>query len=52
MRASLTLGRADRSDKLFYRAIILHPWRALDPAANIDRMWRDSRNRMRDVLRI
>ncbi len=52
MRVSLTLSGADGSDELFNRAMILHARRGLDPAANIDRLWRDSRNGMRDVSRI
>src|SRR6266496_3950015 len=50
MRTSLTLGCADGSDELFNRAIILHARRALDPAANIDRMRRDSCDGLADVL--
>ena len=50
MRALLTLGYADGSDKLFNRAIILHARRALDTAANVNRMWGDSCDGLADVL--
>jgi len=47
-----TLGSSHSGNEISDGAIIFHARRALDPAANVNGMWGDSRNRMRDVLRI
>lgn len=45
-------GHSDGRHEIFNGAIIFRAWDAFDTAANVNRVWRDSRNGLADILRI
>ncbi len=47
-----TLGHSDGSDEIFNGAIIFRAWCPFDAAANVNRVWRDSRYGMANILRV
>jgi len=51
-RACDVLSSSNGSDKIFKCAMIFHACCLLNPAANINGMWRDRFDRATDILRI
>jgi len=47
-----TPGHSDGSDEIFNGVIIFRAWCAFDTAANVDRVWRDSRYGLANILRV
>jgi len=45
-------GRSDGSDEILNGAIILCAWCTFDTAANVNRVWRDSRYSLANILRV
>jgi hypothetical protein len=45
-------GHSDGSDEIFNGAIIFCAWCTFDTAANVNRVWRDSRYGLANILRV
>jgi hypothetical protein len=45
-------GHPDGSDEIFNGAIILCAWSTFDAAANVNRVWRDSRYGLANILHV
>jgi hypothetical protein len=46
------LGDFNSLNEMFHRAMIFHPWCALNPAANVNGVGHDRRDRATHVLRV